>query len=430
MNSNKKEDRSAHPSKDITGSDGRELEDRKVVLCITGSVAAYRAIDLARLLMRRGADVHPVMSEATAAALLHPEMMKWATGNDVVTELTGSLEHIMLADYGMSDLVVVYPCTANTIGKAANGIDDTPVTSVLSVALGSKIPVIIAPAMHEAMYENEAIQENVHKLQNFASVTFVGPKMEEGKAKAAEPEQVLEAAMTLLAAKGNSSRLLAGKKILLTAGSTVEHIDPIRVITNLSSGKMGTAIAREAERMGAQVTLVYGRGTESPAASRVIRVTSSAEMHQAVVSELKNNRYDIAIMAAAVADFAPVARSDKKMDTRSGGITSLALAPTAKIVDEVKKTSKDIFLVAFKADYGVAEQALVDKAYVKLKECSADLVVANDLGRAGSGAGSDSNELFIVDKKKKVVHVPLASKAAVAKKLLEIVAASCQAAAS
>jgi phosphopantothenoylcysteine decarboxylase/phosphopantothenate--cysteine ligase len=408
--------RDAHPSEDITGTDGSELEGKKIVLCITGSVAAYRAIDLARLLMRHGADVHAVMSESTATTLLHPDMMKWATGNDVVTKLTGDLEHIMLADYNMSDLVVVYPCTANTIGKAANGIDDTPVTSVLSVALGSKIPVIIAPAMHEAMYENVFIRENVAKLQGRAF--FVGPKMEEGKAKVAEPEQVLEVAVGVLAGK----KALAGKKVLVTAGSTVEHIDPIRVITNQSSGKMGNAIAREAERMGAQVTLVYGHGTESPAVSNVIRAYSGSDMYDAVVKELKNS-YDIVIMAAAVADFTPAARSTKKIDTRAGKMT-LSLVPTKKIIDEVKKAGRDTFLVAFKADHGVSDSALVEKAYAKLKECGADLVVANDLGRNGSSAGSDMNEVFIVDKKKKVVHVPLDTKAAVARRLLQIVSQS------
>lgn len=406
--------RGIHPSKGITGSDGTELAGKKIVLCITGSVAAYRAVDLARLLMRHGADVHAVMSEAVASTLLHAEMMKWATGNDVVTRLTGDLEHVALADYGMSDLIVVYPCTANTVGKAANGIDDTPVTSVLSVALGSKIPVIIAPAMHEAMYENRFIQQNVEKLKGHG-VVFVEPKMEEGKAKVAEPEQVLKVAVGIARAGP-----LSGKKVLVTAGSTVEHIDPIRVITNLSSGKMGIAIAREAERMGAQVTLVYGHGTESPAASRVVRVNTGEEMHDAVASELKK-KYDAVIMAAAVADYAPSTKSAKKIDTRSGRL-DLSLVATKKIVDQVKRASKSTFLVAFKADHGVSDSALVEKAYGKLKECDADLVVANDLGREGSGAGSDRNEVFIVDRRKKVVHVPLDSKQAVARKILELVA--------
>lgn len=407
--------RGVHPSKDITGSDGSELAGKKIVLCTTGSVAAYRAIDMARLLMRHGADVHAVMSESTAQTLLHPEMMKWATGNDVVTKLTGNLEHIMLADYNMSDLIIVYPCTANTIGKAANGIDDTPVTSVLSVALGSKIPVIIAPAMHEAMYENRLIQENVARLQGL--VTFVGPKMEEGKAKAAEPDQVLAAAIAT-----TGKKVLSGKKVLVTAGSTIEHIDPIRVITNQSSGKMGTAIAAEAMRMGADVTLVYGQGSANPVASRIVNVESSDEMHDAVTKELKND-YDIVIMAAAVADFTPAAKSTKKIDTRSGA-ASLSLVPTKKIVDEVRKASKDAFLVAFKADHDVSDAVLIDKAYSKLKECGADLVVANDVGRKDSRIGSDRNEVFIVDKKKKVIHVPLDSKAAVARKILELVSES------
>lgn len=407
--------RGAHPSKDITGSDGSELAGRKIVLCITGSVAAYRAIDLARLLMRRGADVHAVMTESTAATLLHPEMMKWATGNDVVTKLTGNLEHVMLADYGMSDLIIVYPCTANTIGKMVAGIDDTPVTSVVSVALGSKIPVIVAPAMHEAMYENRFIQQNVDRL--LMHVTFVEPSVEEGKAKVAEPEQVVSAAIRSL-----SSGPLAGKRVLVTAGSTVEHIDPIRVVTNTSSGKMGIAIAHEAERMGADVTLIYGHGSEQ-ANGKAKRVSTSEEMRRAIVSELSSKKYDIMIMAAAVADFAPAKKSDKKIDTRAGRM-ELSLVATKKIIDEVKKKSRGTFLVAFKADYNVSDSVLIDKAYKKLQESGADIVVANDLGRRGSEAGSDRNQVFLVDGRKKAIHVPLESKAAVAKKILEIVANS------
>lgn len=407
--------RGVHPSKDITGSDGTELAGRKIVICITGSVAAYRAIDLARLLMRRGAEVHAVMTESTAASLLHPEIMKWATGNDVVTKLTGDLEHVMLADYGMSDLIIVYPCTANTLGKMAAGIDDTPVTSVLSVALGSKIPIIIAPAMHEAMYENKFIQQNVERLR--MHVTFIDPSIEEGKAKVAEPEQVVCAATAIL-----SKGALSGKRLLVTAGSTVEHIDPIRVITNTSSGKMGIAIAEEAEKMGAHVTLIYGHGTEQ-VNGKALRVSTSEEMHKAVISELSLKKYDIAIMAAAVADFTPAKRSEKKIDTRASKM-ELPLVATRKIIDEVKKKSKDTFLVAFKADYDVTDSVLVEKAYKKLQESGADIVVANDLGRKGSEAGSDRNQVFIVDKKKNVIHVPLESKSVVAKKLLEMVAKS------
>jgi phosphopantothenoylcysteine decarboxylase/phosphopantothenate--cysteine ligase len=407
--------RGVHPSKDILGTQGAELQGKKIVLCITGSIAAYRAIDLARLLMRHGADVYAVMTESTASALLNPEIMRWATGNDVVTKLTGNLEHIMLADYGMSDLVIVYPCTANTLGKVAAGVDDTPVTSILSVALGSKIPIIVAPAMHEVMYENAFVKQNVSKLREY--MIFVEPKMEAGKAKVADPENILNAAIAVLYNK----TILSGKRVLVTAGSTVEYIDPIRVMTNLSSGKMGIAIAQEAKRMGAAVTVVYGHGIMDPPSGKIVRVSTGEEMYEAVLSELSSNRYDIAIMTAAVSDFAPLKKSDEKIDTRLGKL-ELSLAPTRKIIDEVKNKSKDTFLVAFKADYRASDSDLIEKAYRKLKESNADIVVANDIGRKGSEPGSDEDEVFIVNKNKEVIHLPLKSKVQVAQRLLELVA--------
>ncbi len=356
------------------------------------------------------------MTESTASMLLNPELVKWATGNDVVTKLTGNLEHITLADYGMSDLIIVYPCTANTLGKVAAGIDDTPVTSILSVALGSKIPIIVAPAMHDAMYENIFVKRNVGKLKEH--MIFIEPKMEEGKAKVAEPEHILNATISIL----SNNTPLSGKRVLVTAGSTIEYIDPIRIMTNLSSGKMGIAIAQEAQRMGATVTLVYGHGNLNPTATgKIVRVNTGEEMYKAVVSEMSSKRQDIAIMSAAVADFAPAKKLDKKIDTKLGKM-ELSLVATRKIIDEVKNKSKDTFLVAFKADYCVSDSVLIEKAYRKLKECGADIIVANDLGRRGSEPGSDENEVFIVDRDKKFVHLPLESKAQVARSLLEIVA--------
>lgn len=401
-----------HPSKEIIGTEGGELAGRKIVLCVTGSVAAYRSIDMARLLMRHGAEVYAVMSESTSQ-LLPAEMLKWATGNDVVTKLTGELEHIRLADYGMSDLILVYPCTANTIGKAANGIDDTPVTSVLSVALGSKIPIIIALAMHEAMYGNPFIVHNVEDMRKH--VHFVEPNMAEGKAKVAEPEEVLK---TLI--KALSSGPLAGKKVLVTAGSTVEHIDPIRVVTNMSTGRMGIAIAREAAKMGAKVTLVFGHGTADPKDSlaRIIRVSTSREMLDAVKGELESQKYDFAVMAAAVADFAPAATSEKKIDSRAGRI-EIELVETEKVVDHVKKISKDTILVAFKADHNVDQATLVDKALQKLNESKADFVVANDVGKVALAAGPDKNDVIVVDGKKNVTHFVLDDKNEIARKLLK-----------
>ena len=409
-----------YSSKDITGIDGQEIQGKKIVLCITGSVAAYRSIDLARQLIRHGAEVYPVMSEAVGSTLLTPEMMKWATGNNVVTKLTGSLEHIALADYNMSDLIVVYPCTANTIGKVANGINDTPVTSVLSVALGSRIPIIIAPAMHESMYDNRLIQENIQRVKD-QGVDFLQPIITEGKAKVVSPEQMLQSVITKFT--NSTEAFFFEKNILVTAGSTIEYIDPIRVITNLSSGKMGNLIAEEAIRLGANITLVYGHGTYSPKSLpnlNIVRVDTSEEMYDVVMSELSSKRYDVTILSAAVADFTPERKAIKKIRTSTGKLV-LPLSPTQKIINHVKRMSKQTFLVGFKAEYNVSHSNIIKGAYRKLKECKADLIVANDLGRKNSAIGSENNEVFVIDKRRNILHLPPQNKISIARKLFNVI---------
>ncbi len=409
-----------HSSQDIAGIDGGEIEGKKIVLCITGSVAAYRAIDLARQLIRHGADVYPVMSKIVASTLLTPDMMRWATGNNVVTKITGSLEHIALANYNMSDLIVVYPCTANTIGKIANGINDTAVTSVLSVALGSRIPIIIAPAMHESMYDNRLIQENIQRVKD-QGVDFLQPIITEGKAKVVSPEQILKSIINKFTKFTES--FFYEKNILVTAGGTIEYIDPIRVITNLSSGKMGNIIAEEALRLGAKVTLVYGHGTYNPKSSpnlNIIRVNTSREMYNIVMSELSLKRYDIAVLSAAVADFTPERKSIKKITTGTGKVL-LTLSPTRKIINRVKHISKQTFLVGFKAEYDVSDTNIIERAYRKLKECKGDLIVANDVGRKDSEIGSDDNEVFVIDKHKNILHLPTQNKFSIARNLLNVI---------
>jgi phosphopantothenoylcysteine decarboxylase/phosphopantothenate--cysteine ligase len=409
-----------YSSRDITGIDGREIEGKKIVLCITGSVAAYRSIDLARQLIRHGAEVYPVMSEAVGSMLLTPEMMKWATGNNVVTKLTGNLEHIALADYNMSDLIVVYPCTANTIGKVANGINDTPVTSVLSVALGSGIPIIIAPAMHESMYDNRLIQENIQRVKD-QGVDFLQPTITEGKAKVVSPEQMLQSVITKFT--NSTESFFFEKNILVTAGGTIEYIDPIRVITNLSSGKMGNLIAEEAIRLGANITLVYGHGTYSAKSLpnlNIVRVNTSKEMYDVVMSELSSKRYDVAILSAAVADFTPERKTIKKIRTSTGKLL-LPLSSTQKIINHVKHMSKQTFLVGFKAEYNVSDSNLIKGAYRKLKECKGDLIVANDVGRKNSAIGSESNEVFVIDKHRNILHLPPQNKMSIARKLLDVI---------
>ena len=216
---NKKLKTKDHPSLDIVSSHGMELSGKKIVLCVAGSVAAYKAIELARLLMRHGAYVTCVTSNAVTK-LIQPEYFKWATGNEVITKLTGELEHIRLADYNQSDLVIVYPATANTLGKLANGIDDTPVSTVLTVGFGSKIPILMCLAMHASMYENLAVKKNIKFLKN--KIEFLSPKLIEGKAKSPEPEDVLENVLK----KFGFSSVLKNKKVLITAGPAIFSLGP------------------------------------------------------------------------------------------------------------------------------------------------------------------------------------------------------------
>lgn len=383
-----------HPSLDIVESHGTELAGKRIVLCISGSVAAYKSIELARLLMRHGADVTCVASDAVTK-LIQPDYFKWATGNKAVTKLTGDLEHIKLADYNRSDLIVVYPGTANTLGKLANGIDDTPVSTVLTVGFGAKIPIVMALAMHQAMYENSAVLRNIAFLKD--KVEFVEPNMVEGKAKAAEPEDVLEYVLR----RFGRSPVLSGRRILITAGPTIEHIDPVRVITNQSTGRTGVLLARELISAGAQVTLVYGPGAEeAPKGARVISVKTVNEMFSAVKKELEQKRFDVAILAAAASDYTTTPSRTKIKSTQKELIIKLRRAP--KIIDHVKKIQSDIFLVGFKAEADVSKKALVASAMKKIRESGADLVIANDVG-ARYQKNPELNEVLIVDRDGKVV---------------------------
>ena len=372
-----------------------ELSGKRIVLCVAGSVAAYKAIELARLLMRHGADVKCVTSNAVTK-LIQPEYFKWATGNEVITKLTGELEHIRLADYNQSDLLIVYPATANTLGKLANGIDDTPISTVLTVGFGSKIPILMCLAMHASMYDNLAIRKNMDYLKN--KIEFLSPKMIEGKAKATEPEDVLEYVLS----KFGFSSVLKNKKVLMTAGPTIEHIDPVRVITNLSSGRTGVLLASELISAGAKVTFVYGPGDEKPPkGAKVINVISSKEMHSAVKSELKK-KFDIVIMAAAIADYIPTNESKTKIKSSKLNM-NISLKKAPKIIDQIKKYQKNVLLVGFKAETNLTKSKLIKMAEKKLKESSADMIIANDIGSIRYKKNPQNNQVIMVDSEKNIV---------------------------
>lgn len=382
-----------HPSLDIVESYGTELSGKKIVLCIAGSVAAYKALELARLLMRHGANVTCVASDAVTK-LIQPDYFKWATGNEVITKLTGNLEHIKLADYKQSDIIVVYPATANTLGKLANGIDDTPVSTVLTVGFGAKIPILMALAMHEAMYENSAVLRNIEFLKD--KIEFISPQMIEGKAKAAEPEVVLEYVLK----KFGHSPILDGKKILMTAGPTIEYIDPIRVITNQSTGKTGVLLASQLVSAGAKVTLVYGPGGEEPPkGAKIIPVKTVNEMFDAVKKEMKK-KFDIVILSAAASDYTTQKAKSKIKSTKKKLVIKLHRAP--KIIDHIKKIQPDVFLVGFKAETDISKKSLIESARKKLRESNADMIIANDIGSKYQ-KDPQYNEVLIVDRSGKVI---------------------------
>jgi len=405
-----------HTSKQITGTKGDDLKGRRIILCVTGSVAAIKSPEIARELMRLGAEVFTVMTQM-AQKIIHPYMMEWSTGNPVVTELTGQIEHVT---YGgdhpdRADLVLVAPSTANTIGKAAAAIDDTPVTTLLTTAIGAGIPIIIAPAMHASMYRHPLVMENVRKLQSIG-VEVLMPRLEEEKAKIPGTGEIIEAVVTKL----SGERSMEGLKVLITAGPTREYLDGFRFISNPSSGKMGVAVAEEALRRKAEVTLVYGPGTAAPpSGADVVRVETTEEMLKAVVDAMRKERHHIAILSAAAADYGSKER--KMIKTPSGREGwNLELRPAPKIIERVKKEDPDVFLVGFKAEFDVSDEELVERASRRMVEVGMDIVVANDVARDNVGFGTDTNEVFIIDRKGNVTHTKLKSKREIACRLLTL----------
>lgn len=375
----------------------------EVVLCVTGSVAAVEAVKLARELRRQDIKVKCFMSDG-ACEIIHPYAMEFGTGQEVVLKLTGQIEHVK---HAQADLVLVAPATANVISKFACKIADNPVNTLLITALGYETPIIFVPSMHHSMYK--AVKENIDKLKN-EGITFVKPKIEEKKAKFPDIDNIV-----LHVLKETSNNDLKGKKVLISAGATFEKIDEVRGITNLSSGKTGVEIAKEAFIRGAEVTLICGRMTAHiPPIFNIVNAESVGEMRDAMLELIPDQ--DVFISAAAVSDFIPVTEAGLNKLSSSENLT-LKLERAPKIINEVKKINPDIFLVGFKAEYDFPDEELIDSARNRMKESGADLMVANDVSVEGAGFGSDENQVIIIDDE--VLNVPLSSKKEIAGKVLD-----------
>jgi len=376
---------------------------RRIVLGVTGGIACYKAVDLVRLLVKTGYRVQVIMTRG-AVEFVTPLTFQTISGNPVATEtfnLTQESEigHINLAD--SADLFVIAPATANVIGKFANGIADDLLTTVL---MATQAPVLIAPAMNVHMYENPILQENLRKLRRLGyhvmepAEGFLACGYE-GKGRLPDAEKIAEAIGRLL-----KNRDLGGEKLLISAGPSREPLDPVRYISNRSSGKMGYALARAAVRRGAEVTLISGpTALEPPAGARLISVTTAAEMRDAVIKEFA--QCTAIVMTAAVADYRPTMVADQKMK-RGKGPVELRLEPNPDILKELSDKKNGKLLVGFAAE----TEELTANAEKKLREKNLDMIIANNVTEAGSGFDGDTNIATILDRTGAKRSLPLMSK--------------------
>jgi phosphopantothenoylcysteine decarboxylase/phosphopantothenate--cysteine ligase len=363
------------------------LEGVNVALGVSGSIAAVRVVELAHELRRQGAAVRGVMTDS-ARGIIHPWAVEFATENDVVTEITGRVEHVELCGReGWADVLLVAPATANTVGKVASAVDDTPVTTCATTALGAGVPVVIAPAMHEPMYDHPGVLDAIDRVESWG-VDFVDPRIEEGKAKIAT-----EAAIVTAVARASTADTLAGQHVVVTAGATAEAIDPVRTLTNRASGKTGRAVARACHVRGADVTLIHDGGAVHYADT--VSVESAAEMRDAVLAAVGGGdgagAADALVSAAAISDYT-VATAPEKL--RSGEPRSLDLEPTPKLLDGVREEHPDLPIVGFKTETTGNDDAMIDAARDLQDRLNCAFVVAND----ASVMGDDDTRTLFVDR--------------------------------
>jgi len=388
------------------------LDDKFIVLGVTGGIAAYRTCELARMLSKDGAVVQAVLTEA-AAEMVGPVTFQALTGWPAEVGRGGNLAASGMAHIDLSrqaDLIVIAPATANTLAKISWGLADNLLTTTV---LASTCPVILAPAMNTRMWENPLTKENVERLQRLERMILVGPASgslacgDEGPGRMEEPEVIFEAVRTVLSEKD-----LSGTRVLVTAGPTREPLDPVRYLSNRSSGKMGYALAAAAVRRGAKVTLISGpTGLEAPWGAKLVGVETAAEMARVVSKHLA--KCDLLLMAAAVADFAPKKSAKKKVKKAKAGL-SIALEKTTDILASVAKQKGKCLLVGFAAETGNP----VPEAKRKLKAKKLDLVVANDVSLPDAGFDVDTNRVHLVDKKG-AKKLPLLPKEEAAERILD-----------
>lgn len=389
-----------------------KIKDKHIVLGVTGSIAAYKTASLASMLVKQGADVTVIMTQ-NATNFIHPITFETLTGNKCLVDTFDrnfqySVEHVALAK--QAEVVMIAPASANLIAKAAHGLADDMLTTTL---LACTCPKIIAPAMNTRMFRNEIVQDNIGLLQKYG-MEVISPASgylacgDVGEGKMPEPELLCEYIVRALTPKD-----MAGRKVLVTAGPTQEKLDPVRYISNHSTGKMGYAIARAAMLRGAEVTLVSGKvAIAPPMGVRVVPVISAADMAQAV-RECADEQ-DIIIKAAAVADYRPAVTSDEKIKKKEDDL-SIALERTEDILGYLGNHRRE---GQFLCGFSMETEHMLEHSKAKLEKKHLDMIVANNLKQAGAGFGTDTNVVTVITKEH-TEELPLMSKEDVADELLK-----------
>ncbi len=377
-----------HPVNDIIESKGNFLKNKKIVLAVTGSIASVETIKISRELIRYGAKIIPVISKA-ATKIIHPDALWFATGKKPITKLTGETEHVTYLGKVKepADLLLICPATANTISKIAHGIDDTPVTTFATTAIGSKIPIIIVPAMHLSMYDHKIIQDNIKKLKKIG-ITFIEPDIIKNKAKLPTNEKIISTVI-----KNIGKKDYKGKKILVIGGPTEEYIDDIRVITNTSSGKTALNISKNAYLRGGDVELWHGDIKELiPDYIKKEKFFSNSDLKK-LLERRKIKDFDYIFVPAAISDYIPEKKKGKIKSGKEKLI--IELKPADKIIKNIRKLAPKSKIIGFKAEQN--EKDIINKSNKLLKNNNLDYVIGNLI----TGFNKNKNKIWIVDQKKK-----------------------------
>jgi len=377
-----------HPAEELRGKKSSKLLHKRIVLGVTGSIAAVESIKLARELIRNGATVYPVMTPS-ATRIIHPDALEFATSHVPVVQLTGQTEHVSWCGLVQDpvDLLLISPCTANTISKIARGIDDTPVTTCATTAIGSKVPILIVPAMHLSMYDHKIIQKNITICKDHG-VVFINPFIQGNKAKLPDIDEIVETVIRTIGKKD-----LLQKKILIIGGGTAEPIDEIRVVTNRSSGKTAISLAVNAFERGADVELWYGHATEQVPSYIPYKSYETVADILRLTKKLRSRHFDIIIVCAALANYTPKKQGGKIPSGKDKLTIEMMQAPI--LLSSLRSSLPHAKLIAFKAEE--KKQNIKRKTQQLLRKYHLDGVVGNTI----AGFGAQENEILLLTKKGK-----------------------------